>query len=76
MEQLVKLVQERTGISEEQATQAVTTVFGFIKERLPEPLAAQLDGVLKGDVDLKALTDQAQGMMGMLGGFLGKKDGK
>ncbi len=65
-DELIKLVQERTGISAEQADNAVDTVVGFLKERLPEPAAGMLDSVLSGDNS--ALGEQAKGMMGMLGG--------
>lgn len=68
-DQLIKMVQERTGISAEQADTAVDTVVGFMKERLPEPAAGMLDSVLSGDTS--SLGEQAQGMMGMLGGMMG-----
>jgi uncharacterized protein (DUF2267 family) len=46
MNELVKKVAERVGISEDQARKAVDVVTGFIKERLPGPVASQLDSVL------------------------------
>ena len=46
MDELVKLVAKKTGIAEEQARTAVMTVLSFLKERLPGPLAGQLDGLL------------------------------
>ena len=45
MDELIKQVVERTGISEQQARGAVDTVLGFLKTRLPEPIAGQLDGL-------------------------------
>lgn len=48
MEELIKQVSAKTGISEEQARGAVTTVLGFLKDRLPEPIAGQLDNVVAG----------------------------
>lgn len=74
METIVKLVQEKAGLSEEQAKEAVTTVLAFVKERLPEPIAGQLDGLLSGEVDVNNLMSQAQGLMGNLGGMFGKKE--
>ncbi len=62
MDELVKLVQQKTGISEDQAKMAVTTVIDFIKQRLPQPIAAQVDGVLNN-----------QNVVGTLGGLFGKK---
>jgi uncharacterized protein (DUF2267 family) len=49
MEELIKQVTAKTGISEDQARSAVTTVIGFLKEKLPAPIAGQLDNVVSGD---------------------------
>ena len=65
MEELIKQVVERTGISEAQAQTAVTTVLGFLKGRLPEPIAGQLDGFIGG------ATGAAGGAAGGLGGLAG-----
>ena len=76
MDELIKQVTERTGISESQARTAVDTVVGFLKNRLPEPLAGQLDSLvgggagLAGDLAGKA-GDVAGGVLGGLGGMLG-----
>ena len=48
MDELVKQVAAKTGISEDQARSAVNTVIGFLKDRLPAPLAGQLDNVVSG----------------------------
>ena len=48
MEELIKRITEKTGISEDQARTAVTTVSGFLKEKLPAPIAGQVDNVLSG----------------------------
>ena len=65
MEELVKQVAERTGISEAQAQTAVITVLGFLKNRLPEPLAGQLEGLLGG------AAGAAGGLAGAAGGLAG-----
>jgi len=66
MEELIKLVTKKTGISEEQAKQAIETVLGFLKQKLPTPLSGQIDALLSG----KGLpTDLTKG----LGGLFGKK---
>jgi nucleoid DNA-binding protein len=44
MEQLVNQITQRTGISADKARTAVDTVVGYLKERLPEPIASKLDG--------------------------------
>ncbi|HEX8191163.1 MAG TPA: hypothetical protein VF586_22575 [Pyrinomonadaceae bacterium] len=81
MEELIRQVTERTGISEAQAQTAVITVLGFIKGRLPEPLAGHLDGFLGGGAggaegglggaDLGGLGGAAGSVLGGLGGMLG-----
>jgi uncharacterized protein (DUF2267 family) len=49
MEALIKLVAERAGIDESQATKAVEVVIAQLKDRLPEPIAGQLEGLLDGE---------------------------
>ncbi|MHB0858732.1 MAG: hypothetical protein ACYC5M_14340 [Anaerolineae bacterium] len=66
MDELVKLVAEKTGLSQAQAKTAVTTVISFLKQRLPAPIAAQIDGILAGG-------GGASSLAGSLGGLLGKK---
>lgn len=42
MEELIRRVSEKTGISEEQSRGAVETVMCFFQEKLPAPVAQQL----------------------------------
>jgi hypothetical protein len=58
MDELVQLVAQKTGLPPEAAKLAVETVVGFIKTRLPQPIAAQIDGLLAGG-----------GVAGALGGL-------
>jgi hypothetical protein len=76
MDDLIKQVTERTGISESQARTAVETVMGFLKDRLPAPIAGQLEGVLGGAGGaIGSVADKAGDVLGGLGGmFGGKKD--
>lgn len=69
---LVELIQEKTGISADQAQTAVNTVAGFLKEKLPAPIAGQIDGLLSSDVS--AATDQLGNLAAGLGGLFGKKE--
>ena len=48
MDELIKLVSEKTGIPEATAKTAVQTVIGYLKEKLPAPIAGQIDGLLSG----------------------------
>ena len=68
MDELVKLVSEKTGLSEEMAKTAVDTVIGFLKQKLPAPVAGQIDALLEGG-GASGLGGIAQG----LGGLFGKK---
>jgi hypothetical protein len=74
MDELIKQVVEKTGISEAQARGAVDTVVGFLKNRLPAPLAGQVDGVLGGASGaVGGLADKAGDVLGGLGGMFGGK---
>jgi len=66
MDELVKLVSDKVGISEDQAQEAVQVVLSFLKDKLPEPIAGQIDAALKGD--LSGLGDLAGGLGGLFGG--------
>lgn len=64
MDELIKLVVQKTGISEAQAKTAIDTVLGFLKKKLPAPLAGQVDAVLAGSEAANAI----KGLGGLLGG--------
>ncbi len=74
MEQLINLITEKTGISEEKAQVAVETVIGFLKEKLPDPIAGQIDSFLGGTEG----EESEGGIGGMLkkglGGIFGKEE--
>lgn len=72
MEELIKAVVAKTGLSESHARMAVETVLSFLKTKLPAPLASQLDGLLNGGgsgVDLGSIG----GALGGLGNLFDKK---
>jgi hypothetical protein len=46
MKELTNIIVQKTGISQENAQQAVQVTLGFLKTKLPTPLAAQLDSFL------------------------------
>ncbi len=43
MNELIQQVQQRTGLSEDKAREAVQTVIEHLKSRLPGPIASELD---------------------------------
>jgi hypothetical protein len=65
VDELIKLVSKKVGISEAQAKEAVEVVVGYLKDNLPEPLAGQVDAALKGD--LSGLSDLAGGLGSLFG---------
>ena len=69
MDELIKLVSRKTGLSEEMAKTAVDTVVGYLKKKLPAPIAGQIDGLLGGAGIAGSAGDIAKG----LGSLLGKK---
>ncbi len=69
MDELIKLVSQKAGISETDAKQAVDTVLGYLKQNLPAPIAGQIDGLLAGGDLGKAAGDVGN----VLGGVFGKK---
>jgi hypothetical protein len=46
MKELLPVIVQKTGISEENAQKSVQVTLGFLKTKLPTPLAAQLDSFL------------------------------
>lgn len=70
MDQLVNLVSEKTGLSQEMSRQAVEVVIDYLKDKLPGPIASQIDGYLEGEGATGGLGDIAKGLAG---GLFGKK---
>jgi len=66
MDELVNVVAQKTGLSQDQSRAAAQAVIDYLKSKLPAPVAGQIDSVLKGG---GGLGDMAKG----LGGMLGKK---
>ncbi len=65
MDELIKQVVAKTGISEEQARGAVQTVAAYLKEKLPAPVASQVDAVLSGGTP--NLGDMGKNLGGLFG---------
>ena len=71
MEALVNLVAEKTGISPELAQKAVEITLNFLKDKLPAPVAEQIDGVLSGEGGGGGVLG---GLAKGLGGLMGKEE--
>jgi hypothetical protein len=74
MDELINQISSRTGISNDQAKQAVEMAMGFVKSKLPEPFASQVDGFLSGGGGGGAadVMGAVQDKLGDLGGMFGK----
>jgi hypothetical protein len=66
MDELIGLVSQKTGISADKAKTAVETVMKFLKEKLPAPLAGQLDNLAAGGGG-GGVADAVKGLGGLLG---------
>jgi hypothetical protein len=49
MDELIKQVSSKAGISEDQARSAVNTVADFVKARVPAPIASQIENAMSGE---------------------------
>jgi hypothetical protein len=70
--EIAGLITKKVGIPTDKALQAVDVVLNFVEQKLPPAIAAELNAVLAGNVDLSdgiGLDDAA----GLLGGLLGGK---
>lgn len=84
MDELVNTVSQKTNLSPDQAREAIDAVLGFLKQRLPGPLASGLDMLTGGtsapagdDAAAAASASGGEGLMGeattVLGSLFGKK---
>lgn len=64
MDELVALVSQKAGLSEAQARTAIQTVVDFLKQKLPAPLAGQIEPLLNSG-------QAASAAGGLLGGIEG-----
>ena len=65
MNELIKNIAGKTGISDDQAQQAVNAVLAFLKDKLPAPVSAQLDSLLDQGGD--SVADIAKSLGSKLG---------
>jgi hypothetical protein len=72
MDELVNLVVQKTGISQEDARKAVEVVISTLKSRLPGPIASHVDALIAGGVsgEMDTLAGEATDLLkGKLGGL-------
>jgi hypothetical protein len=73
MDELINLLVQKTGMSEEQAREVADVVVEFLKSKLPEPFRSQVENLISG-AETEGLGGVVQGITGMLGGLFGKKE--
>jgi hypothetical protein len=79
VDELIKQIQEKTGLPADKAQDVIETVVDFVADKLPGPIGDQVRGFLDGDDEAKAddgdsdggLMDTAKDALGGLGGLLG-----
>lgn len=70
MKELVNIIVQKTGITQENSQKAAQATIGFLRTKLPGPFATQLDSFLNSS----GLADQAGGFLkGKVGEVVGAK---
>jgi len=78
MQDLINQLKEKFDLSEEKSAEIIETVVVTLRDKLPEPIASRLDGLLNGEsLDLAAMKDSLlsqlpEGMEEKASGMLGK----
>ena len=67
MEELIKMVTQKVGISESQAKSAIETVVSFLKDKMPGGIGSQVESFVKGG----SVGNIMDGLKGKAGGLLG-----
>ena len=66
MDELKAQLMEKLGLDESTSTQAIETVLGFVKGKLPENVAGMLDSTMSGKDIGGGLMDAAKSKLGGL----------
>ena len=71
MNEIIQRLIEKTGLPEDKARMAVDTVLNFLKEKLPAPVAGQIDSLMAGGA---GMSGKAGELASSIGGMFGKKE--
>jgi len=71
MDELIKQLMEKTDLDEQAAQAVVPVVMEFFKDKLPNPIADQLDDLLEGKLDPGELLSSLASNGGILDVILG-----
>jgi hypothetical protein len=69
MEELIKMVTAKVGISESQAKGAVDTVISFLKDKMPGGIGGQVESFISGNSG--SIGKVVEGLKDKVGDFLG-----
>lgn len=72
MEDLVKMITDKTGISPTQATTAIQTVVGFLKDKMPAGIGNQVELFIQGG-GKGSFGGVADNLTSKMGDIFGKK---
>ena len=72
MNELITQLTQRVGLTPEQARLAAETVLGFVKTRLPEPIASQIDQLVAGGTGAGGSAAGLGGIAKEIGGMFGR----
>lgn len=63
-QELVRMVAEKTGLSEDKAQTAAETVIGYLKSKLPAGVSSQLDNIASGSSSARDMASSFRGKLG------------
>jgi uncharacterized protein (DUF2267 family) len=75
MDELITLVAQKTGMSQDDAQKMVQIVLDALKSKMPAPIGSQIDAFLSGGAGGGVNALEAEGetlLKNEIGGFLGK----
>ena len=82
MDDVIKMISEKTGVSEEVVGKVIEALLPLLKDKLPAPFDSQIEGILSGEVDAENLMSgltgggKSGGLGSMLGSLLGGRGKK
>jgi len=65
MDEIIKIVVEKTGISEALASKVVVTVLDYLDDKLPSPLGGNLKGFLDNEQTIDTIGNIGKGLGGL-----------
>ena len=68
MQELIKMITQKVGISESQAKSAVDTVVSFLKDKMPGGIGSQVESFINGSSS--SIGSVMDGLKEKAGGFL------